>query len=786
MKIDLHTHILPKTWPDLRQRYGYGGFLDIEHHGPGCARLAIDGNFFREIQDNCWDPERRLEDCQRHGVDAQVLSTVPVMFSYWAKPEDTYDLSRLLNDHLADVVRRFPRRFVGLGTLPLQAPDLAIRELERCTNDLGLRGVEIGSHVNGWNLDHPALFPVFEAAQELGAAVFVHPWDMIGKERMAKYWLAWLVGMPAETSLAICSLLFGGVFERLPRLRFCFAHGGGAFPGTIGRIEQGFRVRPDLCAVDNDKNPRSYLGKFYLDSLVHDGGSLLTLINLVGADKIAMGSDYPFPLGEARPGNLIESMTHLSEQVKERLLAETALEFLGLEKNQSMANAECGTANAEWRVIPHSAFRIPNLYDSEFQPDEAFARRLDASDPLSRYREQFHIPRRADGQPVIYFSSHSLGLQPKAVRDLVEQELDDWARLGVGAHFKSETPWYSYHEVFRESGARLVGARPGEVAMMNSLTINLHLMMATFYRPRADRYKIVMEAPTFPSDLYAVKSQLRHRGFDPANGLLLLSPRQGEHVLRTEDIEALLEDRGHEIALVLLSGVNFFTGQWFDMEHITAAAKRQGCVMGWDLAHAAGNVVLRLHDWQVDFAVWCSYKYLNSGPGAVAGCFVHETHGRNLDLPRLAGWWGNDPATRFRMHLQPEFLPQRGADGWQVSNPPILAMAPLRASLALFDEAGMPALRAKSECLTRYLEYLLDRSGNGRIEIITPRSPVQRGCQLSILMHDRPKEFLSSLEAKDVVCDFREPNVIRVAPVPLYNTFHEVWTFARLLSDKVS
>ncbi len=327
MKIDLHTHILPESWPDLRQRYGYGGFVQLEHHGPGCARMVIDGELFREIQDNCWDPRRRLADCRRHGVDVQVLSTVPIMFSYWARPEDTYDLSRLLNDHLADVVRQYPQHFVGLGTVPLQAPDLAIRELERCMNDLGLRGIEIGSHVNDWNLDHPALFPVFEAAQQLGAAIFVHPWDMLGKERMSKYCLAWLVGMPAETCLAICSLLFGGVFERLPRLRFCFAHGGGAFPGTIGRIDHGFTVRPDLCARDNTKSPRSYLGKFYLDALVHAQDALLQLVGLVGTDRIAMGSDYPFPLGEEEPGKLIEA-TDLPTQVKERLLCENALEFL--------------------------------------------------------------------------------------------------------------------------------------------------------------------------------------------------------------------------------------------------------------------------------------------------------------------------------------------------------------------------------------------------------------------------------------------------------------------------
>jgi len=333
MKIDFHTHILPQSWPDLRQRYGYGGFVQLEHHGPGCARMVIDGKLFREIQDECWDPRRRLLDCERQGVDVQVLSTVPVMFSYWARPEDTYDLARLLNDHLAEVVRQFPHRFVGLGTLPMQAPDLAIRELERCMGELGLRGIEIGSHINAWNLDHPNVYPVFEAAQELGAAVFVHPWDMLAQERMGKYWLAWLVGMPAETCLAICSLLFGGVLERLPRLRFCFAHGGGAFPGTIGRIEHGFQVRPDLCAVENCRSPRSYLGKFYLDSIVHDEEALRRLIQLVGPERVVLGSDYPFPLGEAQPGRLIEAL-ELPGEVKDRLFFENALEFLGLPRTQ--------------------------------------------------------------------------------------------------------------------------------------------------------------------------------------------------------------------------------------------------------------------------------------------------------------------------------------------------------------------------------------------------------------------------------------------------------------------
>lgn len=330
LKIDIHTHIIPEHLPDFKSKYGYGGFISLDHHKPCCARMMIDDRFFREIQDNCWDPQTRMRECDHHRVDVQVLSTIPVMFSYWAKAQDALDLSMFLNDHLAGIIEKYPKRFIGLGTIPLQSPELAIKELERCMK-IGLRGVQIGSHINDWNLNAPELFSVFEAAAEMGSAIFVHPWDMMGKEKMNKYWLPWLVGMPAETSLAICSMIFGGVFERLPKLKVAFAHGGGAFPTSIGRIEHGFNVRPDLVAIDNNINPREYLNRFYLDTLVHDPLMLDYLIKLMGADQLALGTDYPFPLGELEPGKLIESMPYDSA-TKERLLNGTALEWLGLSK----------------------------------------------------------------------------------------------------------------------------------------------------------------------------------------------------------------------------------------------------------------------------------------------------------------------------------------------------------------------------------------------------------------------------------------------------------------------
>jgi kynureninase len=419
---------------------------------------------------------------------------------------------------------------------------------------------------------------------------------------------------------------------------------------------------------------------------------------------------------------------------------------------------------------------------SPFRTDEAFAREMDAGDPLSFARGLFHIPRapaEAGGGDAAYMTGNSLGLMPKAARAAVDRELEDWAELAVDAHLQGRDPWLAYHESLREPTARLVGALPDEVVMMNSLTGNLHLLLVTFYRPARERFKIIIEDTAFPSDSYAVASQIRFHGLDPRQALVRIKPREGELFLRTQDIEATLEREGKRTALVMLGAVNYLTGQWFEMERITAAARRQGCVVGWDLAHAAGNVPMRLHDWGVDFAAWCTYKYLNSGPGAVAGAFIHERHAKSFDLPRFTGWWGNDPQTRFVM--RPEFAPRQDADGWQLSNPPIFSMAPVKASMEIFDRVGMAAIREKSLKLTGYLEFLLDQQAAGHVQIVTPRDPAARGAQLSLRLPGIGKEAEQRLRGMGVYVDFREPDIIRVAPAPLYNTFRDVWRLAQAL-----
>ena len=333
LTIDIHTHIMPEHLPKWSKIYGYSGFIHLDHHKAGCARMMRDDVFFREVQENCWSGEARINDMNKQGVDVQVLSTIPVLFSYWAKPDHCYDISRFLNDHIASVVERYPKKYIGLGTIPMHATDLAVKELKRCVTELGLAGIEIGSNINDLNLNEPEFFPIYETAEALGACIFVHPWNMMGEKNISRYWLPWLVGMPAESSRAICSMIFGGVFEKFPNLKVAFAHGGGSFPMTIGRIEHGFLVRPDLCAIDNNKNPKEYLGKFYLDTLVHDPKVLQYLIDMFGANRIAVGSDYPFPLGEDNAGELVKSM-NLDDQIKKQLLESTALDWLGVTRER--------------------------------------------------------------------------------------------------------------------------------------------------------------------------------------------------------------------------------------------------------------------------------------------------------------------------------------------------------------------------------------------------------------------------------------------------------------------
>lgn len=412
---------------------------------------------------------------------------------------------------------------------------------------------------------------------------------------------------------------------------------------------------------------------------------------------------------------------------------------------------------------------------------------MDAADPLRHFRDRFYFPKPVNGARPIYFTGNSLGLMPRKAREYVEQELADWEDLAVEGHLHAKNPWLPYHEFLTEPMARVVGALPAETVVMNALTVNLHLMMVSFYRPTSERYKIVIEKGAFPSDQYAVESQIKFHSkisdfkFQISDALIELTPREDESTLRTNDILDLIEREGDSIALIMLGGVNYYTGQAFDLKAITNAGHARGCIVGFDLAHAAGNLELRLHDWNVDFAVWCSYKYLNGGPGAVAGAFVHERHSRSFELPRFAGWWGNNKQTRFLMG--PDFQCLPGAEGWQLSNPPILQMAALRASLEIFDEAGMPNLRAKSERLTGYLETLIDDINDGRISIITPRDPAARGCQLSIRVKDADRSLHERLTARGVYADWREPDVIRVAPVPLYNSFQDVFLFSEILRE---
>lgn len=412
-------------------------------------------------------------------------------------------------------------------------------------------------------------------------------------------------------------------------------------------------------------------------------------------------------------------------------------------------------------------------------PDVATTREaaaaLDARDPLAKYRERFCFPRAPRGGEALYLCGHSLGLEPKSTRQYLEQELKDWAELAVEAHFRAKAPWLGYHRILADATARLVGAKPVEVVVMNSLTVNLHLMMVSFYRPTKQRYKIMMERGAFPSDQYAVKSQLHYHGFDPASALIELAPRAGEWAVREEDILAMIEKEGPSVALILLPGVNYSTGQTFDFASITRAGQKQGCVVGIDLAHAAGNLLLKLHDWNADFAVWCTYKYMNAGPGAVGGCFVHERHTKNADLPRFAGWWGHNEETRFRMG--PDFVPMAGAEGWQLSNAPVLSMAALRASMEIFDEAGMEALRKKSVALTGYLEARLDQDRSKKFHIVTPREPERRGAMLAIRIAENGRSVVDRLLEQGVFTDFREPDILRVTPAPLYNSYQDVATF---------
>jgi kynureninase len=412
-----------------------------------------------------------------------------------------------------------------------------------------------------------------------------------------------------------------------------------------------------------------------------------------------------------------------------------------------------------------------------FDASEDFAVAMDGADPLAGYRERFWSPKTSGGESCVYLCGHSLGLQPKSAHQYIEQELKDWAELGVEGHFRAQHPWMPYHRLLTDHVAELIGATPEEVVVMNSLTVNLHLMMVSFYRPSRERHKIVIERGAFPSDQYAVKSQISFHRFDPASSLIEIAPRPGETCIRDEDARSLIEREGDSVSLVLLAGVNYSTGQAFDLPAITQIGHAKGCIVGFDLAHAAGNLHLKLHEWGPDFAVWCSYKYLNGGPGCVAGCFVHERYARSREMPRFAGWWGHNETSRFEMG--PEFQPMSGAEGWQLSNPPIVALAALRASMDIFHEAGIEQLRTKSIALTGYLEFLLDQFPSRKFSIVTPRDPERRGAQLSVRISNNGRLLCEKLAAAGVIGDWREPDTFRIAPVPLYNSYRDVYRFVQ-------
>lgn len=418
-----------------------------------------------------------------------------------------------------------------------------------------------------------------------------------------------------------------------------------------------------------------------------------------------------------------------------------------------------------------------------YQNDLAFARSMDAQDELNAFRDQFYLPKMADGQDHVYLCGNSLGLQPRSTAAAIDQELRDWQHLGVEGHFHAKNPWMPYHEFLTEAMAKVVGAKPIEVVVMNTLSVNLHLMMVSFYRPTPTRNKILIEFDAFPSDRYAVESQIRFHGYDPADCLIELKARPNEVLIRTEDIQQIIEEQGEQIALILIGNTNYYTGQFFDMKTIAEWGHSKGCIVGFDCAHGAGNVNLDLHHSGIDFAVWCSYKYLNSGPGSLGGCFVHERHANDPNLPRFAGWWGHNKATRFGM--RDGFDPIPGVEGWQLSNPPILSMAAIKASLELFMEAGMDRLWAKSRRLTGYLEYLLRQIEGDQINIITPEEPAERGSQLSIQVKDANKTLFHRITENGVIADWREPDVIRVAPVPMYNNFEDVYRFVSILKAQL-